>query len=914
MAEADHDRLIDLIKRSAANHAYFFDRADDPAWLPVLLGAGFFHEPPPPERGEDWVRFPGWSESRYLARVASKAPDLVLDIAIRIPDTRNVRVHEDLWAIAAELPPKSAARLARREAKWLRSYEGHLMSLPSAASRLFVHLVEGKEESAAYRLAGALLRIERVERPNRSRDSAVALTSEWSYRQVVEDAWPTLMASNANTAFGFLCDRLNDVIAVEFEDRDGFDPTQVWRPSVATSTRNVDGSLFDLLVDFVRDFGLSEAQSAPGLRRVLLALRRYDESLFRRIALHIIEKRGAAEDQAEALEDAVHLNDPRVWPEYSQLLEVAYRSTSEQRKAGLLARLMTEPDRIKSAGEDQRARWRWSRLLPIRHELVGGAREEYDALAARFGDEQTLTVPSAGAYWSGPSSPFDDEALKELSPGAVIDLIRGWTPPGGAEAPTPEGLGRTLARVASANPVGFGSLGDAALGLEPTYVRALLTGFTEAVKQKGKLPWRSILPLCEWTVSQTRSVLDESRSWDRDEHWGPARKQIAELLQRGFVAGDSTIPIELTAEVWSLLERLTEDPDPTLAHEEEFGGDNMDPLTLSINTTRGEALHAVVQYAFWRERALSGANGFSGMASLPEVSRLLDRHLDPAVDPAISTRAVYGRWFAQFIRMDPAWAAAIEPCVFPRSEDDATRFDAAWHAYITHTPAWVDAFRVLREAYAHAIGRGLSKADAEDDDGRRLGDHLFRFRILGQIELSEDDLFARFWVSAAEKLQKGVLEHVGWSLEQTTDELGDEVLGRFRDTWEWVRLHGESVGAFNSLAGFGTWVAATQFDGRWRTRQGLNVLRAGVHLEPSFVVFRALPALVESDPAGVMEIIRRMVLTDPEGWAVSGNESEIATAVEFALNRGDPEASSQARELAELLLARGFASFRGLLD
>jgi hypothetical protein len=58
-------------------------------------------------------------------------------------------------------------------------------------------------------------------------------------------------------------------------------------------------------------------------------------------------------------------------------------------------------------------------------------------------------------------------------------------------------------------------------------------------------------------------------------------------------------PIVLADRIWKVLDVLSWDEEPSLEYEEQYGGSNMDPLTLSINTVRGEAMHAVVQFATW---------------------------------------------------------------------------------------------------------------------------------------------------------------------------------------------------------------------------------------------------------------------------------------------------------------------------
>src|SRR6202034_1085191 len=65
------------------------------------------------------------------------------------------------------------------------------------------------------------------------------------------------------------------------------------------------------------------------------------------------------------------------------------------------------------------------------------------------------------------------------------------------------------------------------------------------------------------------------------------------------------------AEIRRILEFVCEHPDPTPEHEKQYGGNNMEPATLSINTVRGRAFHALFSYIFWCDRHLSskGENG-----------------------------------------------------------------------------------------------------------------------------------------------------------------------------------------------------------------------------------------------------------------------------------------------------------------
>src|ERR1700727_1140392 len=128
MDRTDKNSVAEFIRKTPSNYEYFFSKLDDPAWLKMLRETGFFKAPPGAERDGEWVRFPNWAESQYLARVAAQAPDEVAEIVKQIPPTDNPRIHQDMVQIASELPGKLAAQITRAEDRWLRSYDGNLVS------------------------------------------------------------------------------------------------------------------------------------------------------------------------------------------------------------------------------------------------------------------------------------------------------------------------------------------------------------------------------------------------------------------------------------------------------------------------------------------------------------------------------------------------------------------------------------------------------------------------------------------------------------------------------------------------------------------------------------------------------------------------------------------------------------------
>src|SRR5690606_30022214 len=118
----------------------------------------------------------------------------------------------------------------------------------------------------------------------------------------------------------------------------------------------------------------------------------------------------------------------------------------------------------------------------------------------------------------------------------------------------------------------------------------------DTVKKKEALEWGPLLAFLQRVVEFAHAATDEVDRW----RW--VSKCAASLIDDSFEAGLAAIPIPFREEVWPILERLAQNPDPTPEHESRYGGSNMDPATLSLNTVRGETFHAVVRYGLWWRR------------------------------------------------------------------------------------------------------------------------------------------------------------------------------------------------------------------------------------------------------------------------------------------------------------------------
>ena len=274
--------------------------------------------------------------------------------------------------------------------------------------------------------------------------------------------------------------------------------------------------------------------------------------------------------------------------------------------------------------------------------------------------------------------------------------------------PSREGLARELSNLVATEPERFAQAAHSFLDLHPLYVRRLISGLDGASRKGDGFEWKPVLELCAWVVSQPTMTEPADEGSSLADPWAGARSDTARLLEHGFQAGPRELPFEYRAEIWSILERLGSDPEPTPQHEAEFLGSNSSAYDLAINTTRGTALEAAIQYGLWVRRHTG--ESCSDFDSMPELRRLLEMHLATSIDPSIAVRSVYGRWLPWLHLLDSPWTDAHLQQIYPEKAGEADLRKAGWSAYILYCRPYSDVFPLLAEAYGWAVGE-LEPAD-----------------------------------------------------------------------------------------------------------------------------------------------------------------------------------------------------------
>jgi hypothetical protein len=936
------DRALAEAKKRTANLDYFFDTLSSPAWIGPLRERGLFSEPPPQTvSDEGYILAPPWSASRYLSRMASLAPAQVASVILSV-ETNNERVHQDFIDAALVMPVEEASAIAAREAAWMAGRD-HLYYLqPDKAVDLATRLAAGGETETTIALIDSLIALSSTPRDDgwglKRPDTRLA---DWEYdqvlRQVVEKVLP-LAPLDILRELVVLLGHAFDLMRSGETDGGDFDlSSRVWRPRIADD-RDRAMRAEHALVSATRDAARAIRAGASLSDSELVAeLTARPEELLRRIAMDALA-RGPQPDVEVVHKlvvdpDALTAFEPSV--EFRELLSANAPRLPRSDVDVLVAAIRGGPDAERYRERESRGRqvtddeveqyvawWRAARLKLLLDALDRTERVEYEALVSVAGDAE-LPVSFEVHTFRGDRSPVTIEELEGLADEDILERLRTWEPEGSWAEPSLEGFARTLAAFIQRHPERIGALGPGLRHVRPAFVQWALEGLQAALRDGTAFDWAPVLDLMSWVVEQPREIPQGrgDRYGDLDPGWVWTRREIVSLLEHGLKLEDErAIALEHRGQVWDAIRAVAADPDPTPEHEERYGGTNMDPLTLALNTTRPRAIFAAATYGVWLHRALApaglaadGAPAAALFQEATELAELLEEHLDAEVDPSVAVRAAIAHFYANLLVLDAAWTQEHAAAIFP--DEDSPLREAAWGAYVIYTPPYDNVLLALRRVYERSAeladrpGHGFRW---DTDPRAKLGEHLATFYWRGTISL-EDPLLRTYWQHAPTEARRHVIDFLGRSVNELP-ELERDVEARLLAFWDFADAEATRTENFDELAPFAWWFGSKALPVRWRLDHLLALLRKRVKAEPAFAVAEELPAVAEQEPRDAVEALRRLLELEQRLWSFDSWREQIEQVLQHALEQPEPDVRQAAEDTAHWLGALGYREYRRLLE
>ena len=935
----------------------FFSELENPTWIAPLTDLRVFVGEP-----DVWVdetgamRARSWPEGEYLARMAEFEPAAVAILLKAHAKSENPWVHRVALDAALVMPADEAAGLVPQITRALRlGYDwvdaARIVSLaeklasthPRQMQRLLTAAFEPKAAPGEADVLGTRSRV------------GSSIDAYW-FGALAPRVVPLLVKlglKGLKVVTGWLV-RATDSLS-------GSKPslkfrTSLWRPSIAPSSQNTRlNDVTEALIDITRDVAAEMATTS--LNEVVDFLRGQDRYLLGRIALESAATAVAATPSHENLETAiVLLNDPSLMgldarPEYVHLalvtmphlsaVEVAqwqaivdaaeWQGTEDEvRRIAAYAK----PAREDVTDEDIAAVRRLGRyrfLLPLGDVLSVALMTELNEMKAEFGE---IPHPEFGSYittsFVGPVSPLDNVALAEMSADELRYFLASWEPTGDRRfGPSREGLAGELEKVATEKPEIVAAIAEYLIHIGPLYVRAAVSGWAKAIGNGFKPPEQVWALLVELVNLVDTDEEHPSEVASDDSVWGWAQRGACDFANSYLNSVGEGLTVADAARLWAVLAPLTVHADPTSEHEDSFGGDNMDPLTLSLNTTRPEAIRASIKLL---RTIASKAVEFGTLRA--EILEMLSHHVGVNNDPSLAVAAVIGEALGHLWDVDRTWIETRYDALFAvLSDDDRTR---AWSDVVISVALRIyRTGRVFLDLMRPVMLEMLSRQYAERNhvDGWRgdrpaleaAANHIVTAYVTELINDDDPLMLALTSADASPTVIGDALGTLGWSIMRSRDAAADEPEGKSAAVPATVleRARGlidRRVSAIQAgladpaeLTGFYWWILADVFSPSW-SLPILLLANSNPDFDPKGMLGEPLARAAETEPALAIEVFESLMPGDGDGWKRYDLLQHAPRILAAALLSGEPNARSSARSILDRLGREGHMTLLSDVD
>ncbi len=916
--------LAPLLKENAA-HRYLYEQIPNAEWLSVLY---------------EQFNIPDYDKAKLLERLAADAPEQVASIILKMSEASDRHAQRCLVSAICAMPPCTSAGLVGKVIGWIELTMN--LMFEDECAKLIIHLAEGNQSEAAFKLADSLLAV--FPGPGQNADfrqqfqEPVSRMDDWDYKKVLDTILPVLIKTGGMRTLEFLVSLLQQAAEYSMStDADGQprEPYYMWPRAVENHEQNSHCiHVKDHLLFAVREAG--EALIDNYKSEVLATVERLKEySIFVRIGLYL---RGRY-TKLDPLGTEALLCTPDIYRNHAyyhelfHLLRAVFGDLSEEaqnvyfdyvRESDLdgfiesFTRWRGNPPTDEEKLQAER-RYKFRKLIPVKDHLTGEWKNEYDELSSEF---QEYPYPDFLSYIS--SVDFKEgepllvsEELKMMTAEEFTKYLHDSLSSAIPKASNQAKLSFEIETLIKENPRKYLVEAFRFIGLPTELLYSFISKIRDWIRngpETTDMLWPPILELCKWIVKQPLEEEAENLT-SRETDWGRVRSEIAHLFYEGLNDHQATVPYELRSEVWSVLEPLTKDPNPT----PEEDADANRPHDLSINSVRGWAMRAAMKYALWVKRGLDKVAGEDGgtestFAPMPEVRGLLENHLDPKVEPAAAIRSVYGDWYPWIVLLDEGWAKANKDRIFATDPDSSRLFEAAWNTYVVFCNPYDSVFPIIRDKYQFAvdkIGKTSEQPSYAMDPDYALVKHLVSFYWRGLIEY-DDPLVQGMYKHAPVRLRGHVIDFIGESLRDAHN-LTPEVIDRLKNWWRprLCAMKDEPEKAERKeLCGFGYWVVSGKLDDDWSLGQLEESLQLCGCVEPDHLVLKHLAGLSQQFPSKTLSCLSLMISDEQLVWS---RHPETRTIIANARDCGDPQVRSEAIALIHRLGSLGFFKYRDLL-
>ena len=899
----DANNLFQDVPNNELAMGYFFQNAGE-EWLEALDKRNAFEYPGDEHVGGD----ANWPPMFFLTRMAERNPNRIWQIISSLPsDIENVHVNDGLSKIALTVQTELVAEDAARILNWCKKPYTYALAMNIAA--IAMNFLENGYEEIGLDVLEELLHVEAE--PGRSLVTAQSRFDNYLNTEIIRQNFERIIGHAGISGLQLFCSLLNDIDSSYLRSHphltlDSIETRFALSPSRLSFDRQDD--IREQLIEIIHRSLLLLIDSGETLQNLVGVTTAYESPIFEIITFNFFAK--VPERAARLVRE--------------QLLEAEFYNIKGTHKARLLAAVFPHltgdqgaiVKHIIDLEEDDRFYW----LEVLSDVLSSDSEASYNELFLKFGHFNPFDDVPIITSFEGPSSPITLDEFKALSPSEVVKYLKEWQPIKGFGAPTKEGLSRVLQTHISESPEEYVEMASSFKDVDPTYVRAFMTALKDAISQEKPFPWTELLELISWIMRQPRTANEQdNENFDQDISWYGTCLEIARLLEVALEA--EHMPFNDRDQIWSILQGLMSDPDPSRTTEERIAqspSTSMSPFEWSYNNIRGITLHDVILYSIWTKRnLLEETDEKVTLSNMPEVATLLETTL--AHEFSASVMTVLGRDFSALYWVDSAWLKEHIARIFDLESDAKTAL-ASWQAFLLTQPSSLVLLELLRAQYEFSVKHYplFGAYHRGNNPDVQLGWHIISFYSWwGQITLEDPDGLLSLYM---ERVDPGTLaqvfDYVGIHIGREDTELSPDAEARLVALWNQRLRNAENKpGERNAeLGAFASWFTSGKFNEEWVLNQFAATLKlqSNVSAYQSRDVMEVFEALLPRYPLQVLQCLGLMLKKSSDYWAVSRWEPYIMRLLSEALQFG-PEIQAEMHKIISHLVVVGHQQYLQLL-
>ncbi len=420
------------------------------------------------------------------------------------------------------------------------------------------------------------------------------------------------------------------------------------------------------------------------------------------------------------------------------------------------------------------------------------------------------------------------------------------------------------------------------------YTYSYLMGIQEAIKNDradaSEVEWDGVIELFTTMKDLGERVRLErgpreltglyASSWLAN--WDAVHSAMADVLRELLVEQDGLTPVDFGKHRDRILEitgYLLSYPDPSPADEQVetapslVGSSNdtnysvIDPFTMAINSVRGRAFQAFVQFVFQDGKRFH----------IDAEVRIFDdvKALYESVLQEENTRALmflYGHYLPSFYFGDWDWIRKLLPRIFDQEPAQRHLYTAAWEGYLANRLySALFSEPEIQNLYQRALDLTEGDFPPEQRHFKKPDEGIAQHLALAFMHYEEfgfdHQLFKAFWKNDSPKQHAHFINFIGRSFisrnkAEESFEFSREVKSRLRDFWDWLLQRDERREVYKE---FGLWINLDKgiFELIWLARRVRETLEmADGFVEWGNELVKASPRLAQAAPEDTFEIAR----------------------------------------------------------